>query len=72
MREKLHDQGPDNAAIPDIENDNLPDDWEIQYFTNTTTATSLSGDNDLDGFTNLQEYVAGSNPNSTRLHSGGS
>ena len=70
MREKLHDQGPDNAAIPDADNDFLPDEWETQYFTNTVTATSLSGDNDGDTFTNQQEYVAGSNPNSASSNPG--
>ncbi|MEO7100541.1 MAG: autotransporter-associated beta strand repeat-containing protein [Luteolibacter sp.] len=63
MREKLHDQGPDNAAIPDADNDFMPDAWETQYFSNTTTATSLAGNNDGDAFTNREEYVAGSNPN---------
>ncbi len=63
MREKLHDQGPDDAAIPDADNDFLPDAWEVQYFANTTSAVSLQGNNDGDAFTNVQEYVAGSNPN---------
>lgn len=63
MREKLHDQGSDNAAMPDADADNLPDAWETQYFTNTTSASSLSADSDSDNFTNLEEYNAGSNPN---------
>jgi autotransporter-associated beta strand protein len=63
MREKLHDQGPDNASIPDADSDRLPDDWELVWFANTTTAISLSGDNDGDTFSNQSEYVAGSNPN---------
>jgi autotransporter-associated beta strand protein len=62
MREKLHDQGPDNADIPDTENDFLPDAWETQYFNNTTTAVSAVDDNDGDGFSNRDEYIAGTNP----------
>lgn len=65
MREKLHDQGPDNAAIPDADGDFMPDEWEIRYFSNTTTATSLNGNNDGDTFTNREEYIAGSDPNNT-------
>lgn len=62
-REKLHAQGADNPAITDADNDLLPDDWETQYFTNTTTATSALADNDGDSVSNRDEFLAGSNPN---------
>lgn len=60
MREKLHDQGPDNASIPDADSDRMPDDWETQYAFNATT---LAGDDDSDTFSNLDEYLAGTDPN---------
>ncbi len=63
IREKLHAQGPDNATIPDTDNDFLPDGWETQYFSNTTAATSALADNDGDTYSNRDEYVAGKNPN---------
>ena len=63
VREKLHDQGPDNATIVDTDNDSLPDEWELTYFSNVSAAAVL-GDNDSDGANNRDEYIAGSNPNS--------
>lgn len=63
VREKLHDQGPDNAAIPDTDNDFLPDDWEYTYFPGNLVALTTSGDSDLDGTSNRDEYIAGSAPN---------
>jgi len=61
---------PDGIAIDDIsltgalydtDGDGLPDWWEQTYFVNATTA--LPGeDSDGDGQTNLQEFLAGTNP----------
>jgi hypothetical protein len=45
----------------DADGDGLPDAWEITYFTNIT-AYGAADDPDNDGYTNLQEYQAGSNP----------
>lgn len=45
----------------DTDGDGLLDSWERFYFV-TTTAQTGSGDPDGDGFTNLQEQTAGSNP----------
>lgn len=63
MREQLHDQGPDNASIPDTDADFLPDAWEEQYFPGNLSAMSTTGDNDADGTNNRDEYAAGSDPN---------
>lgn len=63
MREKLHSQGPDDASIPDTDNDFLPDAWEELYFPGNLSAMSTMGDNDSDGSSNRDEYAVGSNPN---------
>jgi hypothetical protein len=44
----------------DTDNDGLPDVWETAYFS--SLSYGAGDDPDRDGFTNLQEYVAGSNP----------
>jgi hypothetical protein len=47
-------------AFADTDGDGLPDSWEMQYFGNL--AQGPNDDPDGDGFTNLQEYQAGTNP----------
>lgn len=49
------------AVIPDADSDGLPDAWETARFGGTASQTG-TGDADGDGQTNLQEYVAGTNP----------
>jgi len=46
---------------PDSDNDGLPDWWEELYFEGPTIADPAV-DSDDDGMTNLQEYVARTNP----------
>lgn len=47
----------------DSDGDGLPDAWEIQYFGSIGDPRATpNADPDGDGFTNLQEYVAGTNP----------
>ncbi|MFH0907484.1 MAG: LamG-like jellyroll fold domain-containing protein [bacterium] len=45
----------------DTDGDGLPDSWEALYFGGATNANSAA-DNDLDGFGNLEEYLAGTDP----------
>ncbi|MEK7950284.1 LamG-like jellyroll fold domain-containing protein [Luteolibacter soli] len=47
----------------DTDNDNLQDGWEVTYFGDLTQ--NGSGDFDGDGFNNLAEQTAGSNPNNS-------
>jgi subtilisin family serine protease/Tol biopolymer transport system component len=49
--------------LRDDDNDGLPDSWEQQYFGNPTSAVA-SDDSDGDGFSNLAEYIAGTDPTS--------
>ncbi|MEW6158418.1 MAG: hypothetical protein AB1813_13375 [Verrucomicrobiota bacterium] len=53
-------------AAGDSDNDELPDDWEMNFFGNLNETGSR--DVDEDGFSNLDEFKAGTNPtNNTSL-----
>jgi len=45
----------------DSDGDGLPDRWESQYF-GSPTAGDANADSDSDGYSNLQEFLAGANP----------
>lgn len=56
----------DSIVVQDLSNDSdgdgMPNDWETLYFGGPTNAVAgANPDNDF--FTNLQEYIAGLNPN---------
>jgi hypothetical protein len=54
--------GRGNYPFPnDQDNDGLPDDWEQEHF-GSPIAASPDADDDNDGYTNRDEYWAGSNP----------
>jgi hypothetical protein len=46
----------------DTDGDGMPDWWERAHDLNYTNATDAALDDDGDGFTNLQEYLAGTDP----------
>lgn len=53
------------SGVTDTDGDGLPDFWENQNGLSPTNSTGLngaSGDPDADGFTNQQEYLAGTDP----------
>jgi hypothetical protein len=49
------------ARGTDSDGDGIADAWEL-FYTNTLTAFIATSDADHDGFTDLQEYLAGTNP----------
>ncbi len=49
------------TGAPDSDGDGIPDAWENIYDFNPLVADS-NGDADHDGFTNLEEYLAGTDP----------
>ncbi len=59
------DMGADEIDGADIDGDGIPDAWEIEYGLDPTDPDDWDYDADSDGLTNLQEYNAGANPNST-------
>lgn len=50
----------ESSVNPDSDGDGLPDSWEIQYFGSTNAQPNAYGDSDP--FSNLQEYIAGTDP----------
>ncbi|HMP73448.1 MAG TPA: S8 family serine peptidase [Kiritimatiellia bacterium] len=46
----------------DSDNDGIPDDWELENFGSLTNANALT-DADADGFLDIEEYIAGTQPN---------
>ena len=51
--------------VQDTDGDGLPDSWEEQYTFDPNDSSGVngaSGDPDNDRFTNIQEYLAGTNP----------
>jgi hypothetical protein len=49
------------SGVLDTDNDGIPDDWEEAHGMNKLV-NDAALDPDLDGFTNLQEYIAGTDP----------
>jgi hypothetical protein len=55
--------GPNTTNPLDTNGDGLPDAWQIHYFGSITSPDArLDADPDHDGFNNLQEYLAGTDP----------
>jgi hypothetical protein len=52
------------TVLPDFDHDSIADAWEAQYFGASSTNDSSNAllDSDGDGTSNLQEYLAGTNP----------
>ena len=48
---------------PDDDNDGMPDWWEILFGLDPFNPNDANQDPDGDGLTNLEEYLAGTNPN---------
>jgi hypothetical protein len=49
-------------ADPDIDDDGMPNEWELQYGLNPYYPNDAHLDPDGDGLTNLQEYQLGTHP----------
>jgi hypothetical protein len=57
------------TILADNDHDGLPDEWEAGHDLGTNNAADAQFDSDLDGQTNWQEYLAGTNPrDSQSLH----
>jgi transcription elongation factor Elf1 len=52
----------------DSDNDNMPDTWETLYSLNPEDPADADLDADLDGYTNLEEFLAGTDPTDPKSH----
>jgi pectate lyase len=50
------------APLPDNDHDGMPDEWEIRHKLNPHDALDASRDADADGYTNVEEYINGTDP----------
>jgi glucose/arabinose dehydrogenase len=53
---------PDCPEVVDTDGDGISDEWELAYGLNPNLASDASLDLDGDGFTNLKEFLAGTDP----------
>ncbi|MFN3150202.1 pectate lyase [Bremerella sp.] len=52
-----------NGVAPeDTDNDGMPDEWESRFGLNPKDASDNSSDKDRDGYTNVEEYLNGTDP----------
>lgn len=49
-------------APKDSDNDGMPDEWELKFKLDPQDAADGSQDTDKDGYTNVEEYLNGTNP----------
>jgi hypothetical protein len=53
---------PGQVTLADRDGDGMPDDWETANQLSPDDPTDAATDTDQDGLSNLQEYLAGTNP----------
>ena len=58
----LDGDGVGDACDPDADGDTMDDEWETRWGLNRLDASDTAGDADGDGASNLQEFIAGTEP----------
>jgi len=54
-------------APKDTDRDGMPDDWEIEHELNRNDPSDAANDADGDGYTNVEEYLNGTDPTATTV-----
>lgn len=54
--------GVNDSLDTDLDNDGMPNVWELKYGLDPSDAEDAGKDNDADNVTNLDEYIANTNP----------
>jgi len=50
------------TSYPDWDDDDMPNAWETQFNLNPTNSSDRNIDNDMDGMSNYEEWIADTNP----------
>lgn len=61
-------QEEEKKVVLDADGDGMPDEWERRYGLNPNDPADANADKDGDGFTNLEEYLAKTDPTDPRDH----
>ena len=61
-------QEEEKKVVLDADADGLPDEWERKYGLNPNDASDADADADADGFTNAEEFAAGTDPTNRNDH----
>ncbi len=61
-------QAEEKKVVLDTDGDGIPDEWEKKYALNVNDAADANADADADGFTNLEEYMAKTDPRDKNDH----
>ncbi len=70
-REKIKAIGPgEEEQVTDSDKDGMPDEWERTYGLNLRKASDADEDKDKDGYTNLEEFKAGTDPTNPNSNPG--
>lgn len=61
-------QPKEEKPLLDTDGDGMPDEWEVQYGLDPKDPADANKDKDEDGFTNLEEFLAKTDPTDSASH----